>query len=196
MRCKQCALHTKDLSALPFCCFSSKKSLVTLRLISFCFCFWLTAKLTSYPFRDQPAMSRLRLGCIFVLVLCSQLEPLQCQDAFSSSRDSVPVSRFLRRIPVPVTNNDFNLYPPSEKERISCRATTTKGSIRGEIVQLAPDGGQPGDTEREISWQDGLNVTVFIGIPYAEPPIGDLRFRVRIMACFHFCCRESHGIVG
>ena len=36
-----------------------------------------------------------------------------------------------------------------------------------------------------IELHNGIEVNSFYGIPYAEPPLGDLRFRVLLLS---FCC--------
>ena len=82
------------------------------------------------------------------------------------------------------------LFPPQfETERIFRTVDTNKGRVIGTLIRLHDGPGREWDrrqlnTQQTTPWQDWMNVTVFLGIPYAEPPIGDLRFRVSILFLF------------
>jgi Carboxylesterase family len=82
----------------------------------------------------------------------------------------------------PFTNNPL-FGKQFELETLSRTVDTPKGKVVGLLVRLHDGPGREWDrkqlhTEQTTPWQTWLNVTVFLGIPYAEPPIGNLRFRV------------------
>lgn len=96
----------------------------------------------------------------------------------------------MRSDPFPVTfgRGDFR-YPPNnpflpkqfEPDAVFVTVNTAKGQVVGQVVKLYDGPGKEWDRKQiyhQMPWLPWLNVTVFLGIPYAEPPVKNLRFMV------------------
>ncbi|XP_055327579.1 acetylcholinesterase-like [Paramacrobiotus metropolitanus] len=77
-------------------------------------------------------------------------------------------------------NNPF-FKPQFESDDVFVTVETTKGKVTGRVVRLYDGPGREWDKRHlafsnQAPYMPWLNVTVFLGIPYAEPPLRDLRF--------------------
>lgn len=74
-------------------------------------------------------------------------------------------SRFIRPISVLFNHNKFILSTCKMKIKESRIIETSKGKVQG----------------KTYVFDDGNSASAYLGIPYAKPPIGELRFKVGLI---------------